>query len=84
MGSSSGVSSAGTTASDALYGLQSQKNHRLNPSPSTADRISGSRKRKTPPSLSQSDQIPTSSTAAGSLHSQRLSSSSTTSNSGKF
>ncbi|KAE9555112.1 hypothetical protein FO519_001687 [Halicephalobus sp. NKZ332] len=85
VGSSSGVSSAGTTASDALYGLQPQKNHRLNPSPSTAsDRISGSRKRKTPFSISHSEQIPTSSTAAGSLQSQRLSSSSTTSNSGSL
>uniref|UniRef100_A0AC34QKD5 ETS domain-containing protein n=1 Tax=Panagrolaimus sp. JU765 TaxID=591449 RepID=A0AC34QKD5_9BILA len=82
VGSSSGVSSVGTNASnlsDALYGLQASKN-RLNSSPlSSTERPSGSRKRKSPTSSSQND----SSTSAGALHNQRLSTGSTSSNSAR-
>jgi hypothetical protein len=76
VGSSSGVSSAGTTASnlsEVLYGLN-KSNQTFNTSP-PSERPAGSRKRKTPPTSSSYDQLPSPSTPlAGALHSQRLSS----------
>uniref|UniRef100_A0AC34FCB6 ETS domain-containing protein n=1 Tax=Panagrolaimus sp. ES5 TaxID=591445 RepID=A0AC34FCB6_9BILA len=70
VGSSSGVSSAGTTASnlsEVLYGLN-KTTPIFNTSPPT-ERPAGSRKRKTPPTYND---LP--SPSAGALHGQRLSS----------
>jgi hypothetical protein len=72
VGSSSGVSSAGTTASnlsEVLYGLN-KTTPIFNTSPQN-ERPAGSRKRKTPPTSNSYD-LP--SPSAGALHSHRLSS----------
>uniref|UniRef100_A0A7E4VYD6 ETS domain-containing protein n=1 Tax=Panagrellus redivivus TaxID=6233 RepID=A0A7E4VYD6_PANRE len=77
VGSSSGISSAGTTTSnvsDALYGHT--KNGMFNISPNSAERAGGSRKRKYPPSSTPSNESlasPSSSSSMAQNLQQRMS-----------